>query len=73
MRTTIAIDDDILTRIRMLAQARGVSVGQLVSALLRRQLETELTQRNGLPVFKPSENARTITDEQVRTAEDEPW
>lgn len=41
-----------------------------MSALLRRQLETKLTQRNGLPVFKPPENARTITHEQVRTAEE---
>ena len=73
MRTTLAIDDDILERIKTLAEARGVPVGRLVSALLRRQLETEIVERNDLPVFQPPANARIITDEQVRADQDASW
>jgi hypothetical protein len=73
MRTTVSFDDDVLERIKELAQARHVPLGRLMSELLRRQLEVTVTQRNGIPVFTPSAGSKTITADDIARAEDEPW
>jgi hypothetical protein len=73
MRTTLTIDDDVLTRIKALAHARNIPVGKLVTELLRRQLAVNMTEREGFPVFVPPPGSKTITSEDVRSLEDEPW
>jgi len=73
MRTTLSIDDDVMQRIKTLAQARRLPVGRLVSELLRNQLKMTMTERSGLPVFVPPPGSRPITMEDVLAAEDEPW
>jgi len=39
MRTTLAIDDDLLAAAKAMAQARSVSVGEVVSELMRKGLQ----------------------------------
>jgi hypothetical protein len=73
MRTTLTIDDDLLAAARALADTRHVSVGQVISDLIRRGLANESTRRPsaGFPVFKVSRNARPITLADVKKQEDE--
>ncbi len=73
MRTTINIDDDILATVRSLARSRSVSVGTIVSELIRKSLQPSLRvgKRNNLPVFSVPLNAHPITLEDVKKIEDE--
>ena len=73
MRTTLSIDDDVMTRIKALAHARNMPVGRLVSEMLRYQLDVTMTERGGFPVFVPPPGSKTITSEDVKSLEDEPW
>ena len=54
MRTTLEIDDDLLSSARRLAQQEGISLGRLISRLARESLQAkaESTLRNGIPLFK---------------------
>ncbi|MDY0312682.1 MAG: hypothetical protein RBR20_11210 [Desulfobacterales bacterium] len=72
MRTTLSIDDDLLAAAKALAQARSVSVGTIVSALMRKGLQSKLDmeRKSGLPVFKVGLDARPITLEDVKKLED---
>lgn len=74
MRTTLAIDDDLLTAAKAIAQARSVSVGKVVSELMRKglQVRTGSDTKSGLPVFRVGPDARPITLEDVKRLEDEP-
>ncbi|MFN0146510.1 MAG: antitoxin [Dehalococcoidia bacterium] len=66
MRTTLAIDDDILQAARCVADAERVSLGAAVSILMRRGLEIRLTfADDGLPVFDVPPGMPTITGEDV--------
>ena len=53
MRTTVDIEDDILQVARELAANRGVTIGQVLSELARRGLETPGKEkvRNGVPLL----------------------
>ncbi|HXC92084.1 MAG TPA: hypothetical protein VNV18_18120 [Stellaceae bacterium] len=58
MRTTLAIDDDVLLAARAIARQRNQTVGQIVSELARKALRPPAasTERNGvllLPVRRP--------------------
>ena len=70
MRTTLAIDDDILAAARALAEQRGRSVGDIVSELCRRALLPEpsapMATRNGVPLFPLRPDAKPVTLELVR-------
>ena len=44
MRTTLTIDDDVLTAAREIAQQRQTTVGKAVSNLARRALDREAVQ-----------------------------
>lgn len=76
MRTTLDIDDDILTAAKELAAAEKKTAGQVLSDLARRGLThpTEvlhLTQRNGFWILP--KRGGVVTSELVeRLAEDEP-
>jgi hypothetical protein len=74
MRTTLNIEDEVLRAARSLASERRVSLGKMVSELLRQALAPQplTTYRGDFPVFRVSENAAPITPEMVRRAlEDE--
>ena len=70
MRTTLKIDDDVLSVARALAAQTGQSLGQAVSELARRSLprRLEIDEKKGLPKFRVAANARPITNEDVRKA-----
>ena len=53
MRTTLSIDNDVLSIAKALAEARRVSLGEAVSYLARRgaNMRSPLTVRNGFHVF----------------------
>lgn len=73
MRTTLRIDDDVLSAAKILAEQRGVSVGRALSDLARRGLEPRpqaryendfpvFEVREGAPIFGPEEVARALED-----------
>lgn len=73
MRTTLRIDDDVLSAARALAAQTGKSLGQAVSELARRSLPRrleidEIEEKDGLPKFRVAANARPFTDEDVKKA-----
>jgi len=53
MRTTLDLDDDVLQAAKELAASRGLTAGQVVSALARKGLEAPKAARvrNGVPVL----------------------
>lgn len=55
MRTTLDVDEDLLLAARDLAQQRRVSMGRVVSELLRKALKPGDSHRirNGVPLFTP--------------------
>jgi len=74
MRTTLNLDDDVLATAKALASKERKSLGEIVSALIRRAVEpapTERRERNGLPLFPVSPGARAVTPEIVAELLDE--
>jgi hypothetical protein len=59
MRTTLELDDDLLTTARQLARQQGVTIGRLISELARQSLATgaPLKVRNGVLLFVPKPGA----------------
>ncbi|MBV8895173.1 MAG: hypothetical protein JO051_01580 [Acidobacteriaceae bacterium] len=55
MRTTIEIDDELLSTLKDLASRQGVTLGQMITMLTRRALpgDASLEVRNGVRVFAP--------------------
>jgi len=75
MRTTVAIDDDVLEAARKLAAVRDQSLGQVVSELMRRGLAVRTgyrTDASGFPTFEVRDDSPPITLEDVKRDEDEP-
>lgn len=68
MRTTLTIDDDVLTQVKRLAEDRSTSVGRTASDLLRRALETDgpTTTVNGLTVLDPGPRSELVRSATVR-------
>lgn len=68
MRTTLTLDDDVLEAARALAEARGISIGAVVSELARRGLAPPSAGavRNGIRLFPVREGAGRVTPEVVR-------
>ncbi len=60
MRTTLELDDDILQVARQLAAQRGMSMGQVISELVRQALAPKAAPRvrNGVPLFVPKAGAK---------------
>jgi len=59
MRTTLELDDDLLATARQLARKQGLTIGQLISQLVRQSLATRapLNVRNGVLLFVPKAGA----------------
>jgi hypothetical protein len=54
MRTTLDLDDDLLSTAKQLAQQRGATLGQVISELARQSLASAapLKVRNGAQLFE---------------------
>lgn len=75
MRTTVAIDDDVLEAARRLAAARSQPLGKVVSELMRQGLAVRAAYSagdSGFPTFQVRDDSPPITLEDVKRDEDEP-
>jgi hypothetical protein len=75
MRTTLAIDDDILAAAKHLAEREHRSVGEVISALARQGLSRAArgsrSERNGIPLLASRKAAVPVTLELVNQLRDE--
>ncbi|MFN0316426.1 MAG: CopG family transcriptional regulator [Burkholderiales bacterium] len=74
MRTTLAIDDDVLAAVKGLAARQKKTVGQVISELVRQSLRPEAASgklRNGVPLLPVSAKSRPVTLEVVNSLRDE--
>lgn len=73
MRTTLAIDDDVLVEAKALARQQNRSVGEIISELARRAMRRPQaeTQRNGIPLLAPRPETPLVTLELVNSLRDE--
>ena len=75
MRTTLAIDDEILAAARHLAEREKKTVGEVISALakkgLARNQRSAPAQRNGIPLLASPPGAMPVTMELVNQLRDE--
>jgi hypothetical protein len=73
MRTTLAIDDDVLAATKHLAERENKSVGEVISTLARQGLmgasRAAKAERNGIPLLRPG--ATPVTLELVNRLRDE--
>jgi len=74
MRTTVNIPDDVYRVARSLATTKGISLGEALADLVRRQFgaaHTRINTRKAFPCFVVPDRALPITLEQTLAAEDE--
>ncbi|MGB0062911.1 MAG: hypothetical protein WBP85_00570 [Terracidiphilus sp.] len=74
MRTTLAIDDDVLAAAKELAATERKSVGEVISALAREAMRPAAvcgTTRNGIPLLPVRPDAPRVTSELVRQLQEE--
>ncbi len=74
MRTTLAIDDDVLAAAKGMAVRQRKSVGQVISALVRQALRPAQAQgqtRNGVPLLLSRAETAPVTMELVNQLRDE--
>lgn len=73
MRTTLTIDDEVLKAARALAEAKGQSLGAVVSELARRGLKPSapIAYHSDFPVFEVREASAIFGPEEVGLALDE--
>jgi predicted CopG family antitoxin len=68
MRTTLVIDDDVLSAAKELSAIEKKSVGEVISSLARQALapaEAKAKTRNGVPLLKVRQGAQRVTSELV--------
>ena len=74
LRTTLAIDDDVLAAAKEMAAIERKSVGDVISALARtamRPVPSKLRKRNGVPLLPLRPGAPRVTSELVRQLQEE--
>lgn len=75
MRTTLAIDDDVLAAAKHLAERERKSVGEVISSLARQGLtkgtRTARPIRNGVPLLPTRKGGVPVTLELVNQLRDE--
>jgi hypothetical protein len=73
MRTTITIDDDVLTAARAIARQRNQPVGTIVSELARQSLRPPVAgaERNGVPLLPVRDKGVIVTLDIVNALRDE--
>ena len=72
MRTTLAIDDDVLIAARAIARQQGKSLGEVMSDLARNALRRPVApaERNGIPLLPVANDASVVTLETVNALRD---
>lgn len=76
MRTTLKLDEDVLSAARALAQEQGRTLGEVVSELARKGLVPPAAPhyRNGIRLMPVRPDAKPMTLEQINELRDEaPW
>jgi hypothetical protein len=75
MRTTLAIDDDVLAAAKHLARREQKTIGEVISALARQGLtrgaRATRAERNGVPLLPARRGAAPVTLELVNQLRDE--
>lgn len=73
MRTTLAIDDDVLTAAKAIARQQQKTIGEVVSDLARRALHRPqtATTRNGVPLLPRRDDQAVVTLDIVNSLRDE--
>lgn len=74
MRTTLNIDDDVLSAVRELSSLYGRTLGEVLSDLARAALTRnveEVALRNGVPLLDSTSGAGLVTSEDVARLMDE--
>ena len=73
MRTTLAIDDDVLSAAKAIARQRNQTIGQVISELSRNSLHppTAPVERNGIPLLPVRRPDAVVTDDIVNSLHDE--
>lgn len=75
MRTTLAIDDDVLASAKHLADRERKSLGEVISELARQGLNktraTTRVERNGVPLLSTQQPGVPVTMELVNQLRDE--
>lgn len=74
LRTTLAIDDDVLLAAKEMAAMEHKSVGEVISSLARRTLRPHPSgqgTRNGVPLLAVRADAPRVTSELVRQLQEE--
>jgi hypothetical protein len=73
MRTTLAIDDDVLAAAKALARQQQKTIGKVVSDLARQSLRRPVAQRqhNGVPLLPVSNAKAVVTLDVVNALRDE--
>ncbi len=74
MRTTLSLDDDVLSAARHLAVSQHKSLGEIVSLLARQALQrvpSETGVRNGVPLLSVRADALPVTLDAVNRLRDE--
>lgn len=75
MRTTLAIDDDVLAAAKHLAEREHKSLGEVITLLARqglsRQVRGARAVRNGVPLLPARKGATPVTLELVNQLRDE--
>jgi hypothetical protein len=74
MRTTLAIDDDVLMAAKGLAAKEHKSVGEVISMLVRQALQPVTASgnvRNGVPLLPVRAGTTLVTPELVNQLRDE--
>jgi hypothetical protein len=73
MRTTLAIDDDVLAAAKAIAEQRRRSLGEIISELARASLHQPRGggERNGIPLLSQKPGKAPVTLEIVNSLRDE--
>lgn len=74
MRTTLAIDDDVLATVKGLAALQNKTIGEVISELARQSLRPTAARaklRNGVPLIPVGANASPVTLDAVNALRDE--
>jgi hypothetical protein len=73
MRTTLAIDNDVLSAAKAIARQKNQTVGQIVSELARKSLlsPAAATERDGIPLLPVRRPDAIVTLDTVNALRDE--
>jgi len=73
MRTTIDVDDDVLTAAKAIARQKNETIGKVVSDLARQALrpQSAAASRNGVPLLSVRNPDAIVTLETVNALRDE--